>query len=112
MAADLTIFDGALDTPEHIVKHKVFYDHRRQSRGLRRADGRAARMNQSIGLLALLMLAILSIVGVVAITRPVRIEENNHLKPIESAATASSDAGSLDSLFDAIHVDHQMKHGR
>jgi hypothetical protein len=69
-------------------------------------------VKRSVGLVALLVLAILSIVGVVAITRPVRIEENGHSKPIESAATASADAGSLDSLFDAIHVEHEMKHGR
>jgi hypothetical protein len=28
------------------------------------------------------------------------------------AAPAPGDAGTLDSLFDAVHVEHGMKHGR
>jgi uncharacterized iron-regulated membrane protein len=69
-------------------------------------------VNRSVGLVALVLLAILSIVGAVAITRPVRIEENGHSRAIESAAAAPSDAGPLDSLLDVIHVEHLMKHGR
>ena len=69
-------------------------------------------MNRSAGLIGLLALAILAIVGSVAITRPVRVEENGHSKPVESAATTPADGGSLDSLLDTIHVEHQMSHGR
>lgn len=69
-------------------------------------------MNRSIGLVALLALAILAMLGAVAVTRPVHVEQNGHSKPIESAATSPTDGGSLDSLLDTIHVEHQIRHGR
>jgi hypothetical protein len=69
-------------------------------------------VNRSVGLFALLALAILSIVGAVAITRPVRVEQNGHSNPGKSAATRPTDGGSLDSLLDTIHLEHGLKHGR
>jgi hypothetical protein len=69
-------------------------------------------VNRSVGLVALLVLAILAIVGAIAITQPIRVEENGHSKPGETAATTPGDGGPLDSMLDAIQVDHQLKHGR
>lgn len=71
-------------------------------------------MNRSFGLLALLALAILSLVGVVAVTRPVRVESNEHPTAVQPTATArvTTDAGSLDSLLDGVRIDHQIRHGR
>ena len=71
-------------------------------------------MNRSLGLAALLVLAIISIVGAVGVTRPVRVETATHSNAPEPTATApvASDAGSLDSLLDAVHVEHLMNHGR
>lgn len=70
-------------------------------------------MNRSVGLAVLLLLAILAIVGVVGVTRPVRVETATQTP--QSTATAppiEHDAGSLDSLLDGLHVEHQMTHGR
>jgi hypothetical protein len=72
-------------------------------------------VSRTLGLTALPLLAILSIVGVVGLTRPVRVESAMHAnapQPTASAPSIESDAGSLDSLLDGLHVDHGMKHGR
>ena len=70
-------------------------------------------MNRSLGLFALLALAILSILGAVAVTRPVRIEENGHARAEPTAGSPfDRDAGSLDSLLDGVRIEHQLNHGR
>ncbi len=71
-------------------------------------------MSRSLWLLALVVFAALSIVGVVAVTHPVRVEAPTNTAPIEPTAVArvSTDAGSLDSLLDAIQVEHLLKRGR
>ena len=71
-------------------------------------------MSRSLGLAALVLLAFASIVGAVGLTRPVRVETAMHSNAPEPTATApvDSDAGSLDSLLDAVHVEHQINLGR
>ena len=70
-------------------------------------------MKRASGLFALLALAIFAIVAVVGVTRPVRVISPPPGSTIETAATATpGDAGTLDSLLDAIHVEHGMNHGR
>lgn len=74
----------------------------------------AASREPLTGLVALLALAILSLVAVVGLTRPVRREPASARSAPEPAAAApvTGDAGSLDSLLDAIHVEHLLNHGR
>jgi len=70
-------------------------------------------VNRTLGLAALILLAILAIVGVVGVTRPVRVESSTQTQePTATAPPIERDAGSLDSLLDALHVEHFMKHGR
>jgi hypothetical protein len=70
-------------------------------------------VSRSAGLIALLLFAILSIVGVVAVTRPVLVASVDKIPPnVTAAAPAAADAGTLDSLLDAVHVEHVIKHGR
>ncbi len=71
-------------------------------------------MSRSLWLLALLGFAILAIVGVVAVTQPVRVEAPTGGSSTEPTAVApvNADAGSLDSLLDAIQVEHAMQRGR
>jgi hypothetical protein len=70
-------------------------------------------VKRSIGLVLLLGLAILSLVAVVAVTRPVRVELPREPDSSDTtAARLSKDGGSLDSLLDAIQVDHLLKRGR
>ena len=70
-------------------------------------------MKRSSGLFALLALAILAIVVVVGVTQPVRVVSPPPGSPTETAAAPTiGDAGSLDSLIDAVHVEHGMNHGR
>ena len=68
-------------------------------------------MRPEIGLVALLVVAVLAIVAVVGLTRPIRVEPGSAPAPT-AAAPAPPDAGSLDSLLDAIQVEHLMKRGR
>ena len=68
-------------------------------------------MKQTIGTLALLGIAILAIAAVVGLTRPIRVEPGSAPEPT-ATAPASGDAGSLDSMLDAIHLEHGMKRGR
>ena len=71
-------------------------------------------MIRSLGLVALVLLAIAAIVGAVGLTSPVQVEPATHSNAPEPTALApvSSDAGSLDSLLDTVHLGHQMQHGR
>ena len=70
-------------------------------------------MKRASGLFALLALAILAIVLVVGVTRPVRVLSPPPGSTTEAtAAPTPEDAGTLDSLLDAIHVEHGMQHGR
>ena len=71
-------------------------------------------MSRTVWLLALLVFAIFSLVAVVGVTRPVRVEPPREARSSESTAAAPSsmDGGTLDSLLDAIQVEHLMKHGR
>lgn len=72
-------------------------------------------MTRTLGLAALLLLAIASIVGAVGVTQPVRVETASQTTPSQPTAIApsiGSDAGSLDSLLDAVLVEHLMNHGR
>jgi len=72
-------------------------------------------VSRTLGLAAILLLAILSIVGVVGVTRPVRVDSTSQAstpQPTAAASTHESDAGSLDSLLDGLHVEHQMTLGR
>ena len=68
-------------------------------------------MNRVPGLIALLALAILAIVVVIGVTQPIRVEPSS-ATPATITASQSADAGSLDSILDAIHVEHAVKHGR
>jgi hypothetical protein len=70
-------------------------------------------VKRASGLFVLLALAILAVVAVVGVTRPVRVVAPPTGSTIEAAATPTpGDAGTLDSLIDAVHVEHGMKHGR
>jgi hypothetical protein len=70
-------------------------------------------VKRASGLFALLALAILAIVAVVGVTRPVGVISAPPGSTTESAAAPTpGDAGTLDSLLDAIHVEHGMQHGR
>ena len=73
-------------------------------------------MSRSVWLFALLLVAVLSLVAVVAVTRPVRVEpireRNSPDSTVAAPAPVPRDAGTLDSLLDAIHLEHLMKHGR
>jgi hypothetical protein len=70
-------------------------------------------VKHATGLFALLALAILAIVVVVGVTRPVHVIPGPPGSVTETAvAPTPGDAGTLDSLFDAVHVEHWMKHGR
>lgn len=70
-------------------------------------------MSRSIWLLALLSLAILSIVAALGVTRPIRVALPSETRSESTApAVASTDAGVLDSLLDAVHLEHSIKHGR
>jgi hypothetical protein len=66
------------------------------------------------GVVALVTLAILAIVLVVGVTRPVRVLPPPPGSATETTAIAPAppDAGSLDSVLDAIGVEHAIKHGR
>jgi len=71
-------------------------------------------VSRSAGLIGLLILAILAIVAVTGLTTRVRVEPapaGSTSGPTAAAPTAA-DAGSLDSLLDAIRVEHGIKHGR
>jgi len=69
---------------------------------------------RSFGLLALLALAILSVITALAMNHPARIEPAPAGSVPETAAVVPppTDAGSLDSILDAVHVEHGIKHGR
>jgi hypothetical protein len=70
-------------------------------------------MKRASGLFALLALAILSIVAVVGVNRPVRVFPPSPAATIETAAPpVPGDAGPIDSLIDAVHVEHGINHGR
>jgi hypothetical protein len=71
-------------------------------------------VKRASGLFALLALAILAVVAVVGVTRPVRVLSPPPGGSTTAAAAAPTpgDAGTLDSLLDAIHVEHGMQHGR
>jgi hypothetical protein len=70
-------------------------------------------VKRASGLFALLALAILAIVLVVGVTRPVPVLPAPPGSATETAAAPTpGDAGSLDSLIDAVHVEHGMNHGR
>lgn len=70
-------------------------------------------MSRASGLFALLAMAILAIVLVVGVTRPVRVLPPPPGSTTETAAAPTpGDGGSLDSLIDAVHVEHGMNHGR
>ena len=68
-------------------------------------------MKPTIGTLALLGIAILAIVAVVGLTHPIRVEPGSAPEPT-ATASAPGDAGSLDSILDAIHLEHGLKRGR
>ena len=68
-------------------------------------------MNRSVGLVALLLASALALVAVVGVTRPVRVEAGSRPEPTVTAP-APIDAGSLDSILDAVHVEHSIKLGR
>jgi len=69
---------------------------------------------RSFGLLALLALAILSVITALAMNHPARIEPAPAGSVPETAAAApvATDAGSLDSILDAVPVEHGIKLGR
>jgi hypothetical protein len=71
-------------------------------------------VRRSLGLLALVAMAILALVAVIGVTRPVRVQPSPPGSAPEPTAApqATSDAGSLDSVLDGIHVEHAIKHGR
>ena len=68
-------------------------------------------MIRSVGLVALLLVSALALVAVVGVTGPVRVEAGSRPEPAVTAP-APVDAGSLDSILDAVHVEHLIKHGR
>jgi hypothetical protein len=68
-------------------------------------------VKRSVGLVALLLLSALALVAMVGITRPVRVEAGSAPEPAVTAVPPV-DAGSLDSILDAVHVEHVIKYGR
>ena len=68
-------------------------------------------MNRQAGLVVLAILAILCTIVVVGLQRQPHIEPAPPESPTQTAA-AAPDAGSLDSMLDAVHVEHLIKHGR
>jgi hypothetical protein len=68
-------------------------------------------VKRSFGLIALLGSAILAIIAVVGLTHPIQVEPGS-ANEATSAAPAPRDAGSLDSLLDAVRIEHGFKHGR
>jgi len=70
-------------------------------------------VTRSVGVAALLGLAIVSIVAALSLRRPVQVEEAGHSSAIElTTIPVSPDAGSLDTMIDAIHIEHGLNHGR
>ena len=69
-------------------------------------------MNRSAGLIALLLLSGLALVAVLGVTSPIRVEAGGASEPAAAAIPALTDAGSLDSLLDAVHLEHAIKRGR
>ena len=71
-------------------------------------------MSRSLGLFALVAFAALALIAVIGVTRPIRVEPPPPGSAPEPTATAAApnDAGSLDTVIDAIHVEHSLKHGR
>ena len=69
---------------------------------------------RSLGLIALLVLAILSVITALAMNHPARVEPAPAgAVPEPAAATpVATDAGSLDSIIDAVPVEHGIKLGR
>ena len=68
-------------------------------------------MNRQGGILVLAALAILCTIVIIGLKREPHIEPARPESPAETAA-AGPDAGSLDSMLDAVHVEHLIKHGR
>ena len=68
-------------------------------------------MNRQAGFVVLAILAILGTIVVLGLQRQPHIEPARPEPPAETAATAP-DGGSLDSMLDAVHVEHLIKHGR
>jgi hypothetical protein len=68
-------------------------------------------VNRHGGVIVLVFLAALAIVAVVGVQRPIRVEPAPPSETI-TKAPESTDAGSLDSLLDAIQIDHLLRHGR
>ena len=69
-------------------------------------------MKRSAGLVVLLLLSVVALVAVIGVTRPIRIEPGATPQPTAAAPSAPTDAGSLDSLFDAVRLEHGIKSGR
>jgi len=68
-------------------------------------------VNRQAGLLVLAILAILCTIVIVDLQRQPHIEPAPPGSLPETAVSAP-DAGSLDSILDAVHVEHLIKHGR
>ena len=69
---------------------------------------------RSLGLIALLALAILAVITALAMNHPARVEPapaGSVPEPV-AAAPVATDAGSLDSILNAVPVEHAIKHGR
>ncbi len=71
-------------------------------------------MSRSFGLLALLALAIVLLITAVGMNPRVRVVPAPVGSAPETTAVApvNTDAGSLDSILDAVHVEHLIKRGR
>ena len=69
-------------------------------------------MKRSAGLVGLLLLSAAALVAVIGVTSPIRVEPGATPEPTAAAPPALTDAGSLDSLLDAIHLEHGIKSGR
>jgi hypothetical protein len=69
-------------------------------------------VKRSAGLVVLLLLSVVALVAVIGVTRPIPIEPGATPEHTAAAPPAPTDAGSLDSLLDAIHLEHGIKSGR
>ena len=69
-------------------------------------------MNRSAGLVALVVLSIAALIAVAGVTPPVGVAPGPAILEPVAATRPPGDAGSLDAILDAVHVEHVIKLGR
>jgi hypothetical protein len=69
-------------------------------------------VKRDVGLVALLSIAVLTMLVVVGLNRPVRVEPGPRTESTATVPTPTDGGGSLDSMLDAIQLEHWMQQGR